>query len=62
MDHHHDGVVVEVKRNDLELDAPVVLANPDQPGVRSCGRRHPGRKDGVDQEHRVGSADPVASC
>ena len=30
--NHHDGVV-EVQCHDLELDAPIVFADPDQPRV-----------------------------
>lgn len=38
--HHvdHDDVLVEVQRNDLQLDAAIVLADPDQARVRGRGR------------------------
>ncbi len=38
---HYDGVV-EIERDDLELDATVVRTDPDQSSVCGLGRRHPG--------------------
>jgi hypothetical protein len=45
----------------IELDAPIVFTDPDQASVRGGGRRHAVGRDGVDDEHRVGLADAVAS-
>jgi len=57
---HHDGVV-EVQCHDLELDAPIVFADPDETSVSGSGRRHVVGHDGVDHELRMGLADAVAS-
>lgn len=35
-----DDGVIEVQRHDLKLDAPVVLADPDQASVRGRGRSY----------------------
>jgi len=57
---YHDGVV-EVQCHDLELDASIVFADPDQASVRGSGRRHVVGHDGVEHELRVGLANAVAS-
>ncbi len=55
-----DDCIGQVESHDFELDAPVVLADPDQPGV---GRRRRGDLfgvDGIDDVQGMGLTDAVA--
>ncbi len=55
-----DDCVGQVEGHDLELDATVVLTDPDQSGVGGCRGGDPFGVDGVDDVQGVGLADAVA--
>jgi len=50
-----------VQCHDLELDASIVFADPDQASVRGSSHRHVVGHDGVDHELRMGLANAVTS-
>ena len=55
----HDSLV-EVQRHDLQLDAAIIKADPDQARVRDPCRGHCLWLDGGDHVHRMGLADAMA--
>jgi hypothetical protein len=56
-----DDGLVEIQRQDLQFDAAVIVADPDEAGIGRLRGRHLNRIRRGDHMHRVRLADQVAA-